>query len=303
METFHIHLHGDVLKIGFNPGKPATTDHIVRDVISRLKAMDDSGELAGGPLLKVNGPAPLPVCYTLAHHLANKYRTVAVFDPKAGAYVVAIAQSSTYGCGELIPADTPVVSSHIKVVLCGPPRSGKSCLRQGLKQAILKIANAPYPYVITACPDGEGAWFSEAAQRDPILARQLKDAYKAKFTPEFATLAAGWVCQTQNPLTLIDVGGKVTDENRQIMAQATHAIILSSDLEQISTWKTFCQSVGLTVLAQVHSNYEAEHDHVVSETAGFITGQVHHLERGEDISTRPMVQALARHILQQLPTP
>ncbi|NEP63182.1 MAG: CRISPR-associated protein Csx3 [Symploca sp. SIO2G7] len=306
METFHIHLQDDVLKIGFNPDRPAKTEHIVKDVIGRLRVMEDNGELIGGPLLKINGPAPLPVCYTLAHHLLDKYRTIAVFDPKTGAYVVAIAQSSTYSCGELIPADDPtdqaITTSPIKVVLCGPPRSGKSCLRQGLKQAILTIANAPYPYVITACPDGEGAWFSEAAQRDPTLARQLKDGYKAKFTPEFAALAAGWVRQTPNPLTLIDVGGKITDENRQIMAQATHAIILSGDPDQIPVWENFCRSVGLTILAQVHSHYGADCDRVVLETPNIITGQVHHLERGEDISSRPMVQALAHHIVQQLPS-
>lgn len=45
----------------------------------------------------------------------------------------------------------------MKVVLCGPPRSGKSCLREGLKQAIRRVPGAPYPYVITAAPDGEGA--------------------------------------------------------------------------------------------------------------------------------------------------
>jgi CRISPR-associated protein Csx3 len=49
----------------------------------------------------------------------------------------------------------------VKVVLCGPPHSGKSCLREGLKQAIRQIPNAPYPYVLTACPDGEGAWYFE----------------------------------------------------------------------------------------------------------------------------------------------
>lgn len=35
----------------------------------------------------------------------------------------------------------------MKLVFCGPPRSGKSCLREGLKKAI-GIQNEPYPYVI-----------------------------------------------------------------------------------------------------------------------------------------------------------
>ncbi len=122
----------------------------------------------------------------------------------------------------------------IKVVLCGLPRSGKSCLREGLKQAILRIGGAPYPYVITACPDGEGAWFSEAARRDFELARRLKEEYKAKFTPEFAQLRASWVRNTTETLNIIDVGGKISPENRVIMSPATHAVILAGDMSKAS---------------------------------------------------------------------
>ncbi len=63
-----------------------------------------------------------------------------------------------------------------KIVLAGPPRSGKSCMREGLKQAIRAIPGAPYPYVITACPDGEGAWFQETVNQNPELAAACKAA-------------------------------------------------------------------------------------------------------------------------------
>ena len=80
----------------------------------------------------------------------------------------------------------------IKVVLAGPPRSGKSCLREGLKQAILgfktESSGVPYPYVITACPDGEGAWFQETMEKYPEIAKACKAAYKGKFTQEFVRL-------------------------------------------------------------------------------------------------------------------
>ena len=303
MSTFLITLQNDTLYIGPNPEQPATTDRLVQDAIAKVDHMLAQGNLPGGPLLKVNGPAPLPVCFALAHKLAPIYRAIAAFDPKVNSYIVVITQDAAYTCGELIQQTaiaegTANSYSPVKVVLCGPPRSGKSCLRQGLKQAISQLPNAPYPYVITACPDGEGAWFSEAAQRDPQIARQLKDAYKTNFTPAFATLAAGWVSNTQNPLTLIDVGGKRTDENKRIMAPASHAIILSGDPSQIPEWEDFCQSLSLTIIAKVHSDYNQTQDNVVTSPSGPITGHVHHLERGEDISTRPMVQALAHQIVQ-----
>lgn len=73
----------------------------------------------------------------------------------------------------------------MKVVLCGPPQSGKSCLRQGLKDAVSRIPGAPYCYVITASPYGEGAWYQETVNHDPALAAASKAAYKGKFTTEF----------------------------------------------------------------------------------------------------------------------
>jgi CRISPR-associated protein Csx3 len=158
------------------------------------------------------------------------------------------------------------------------------------------MEGAPYPYVITACPDGEGAWFSEAAMRDFELARRLKEEYKAKFTPEFAQLRASWVRNTTETLNIIDVGGKISPENRVIMSPATHAVILAGDMSKASAWKEFCRELGLQVIALIHSEYHREADRIDTEEP-LLTGSVHHLERGEDVSGRLMVQALARKLV------
>lgn len=141
----------------------------------------------------------------------------------------------------------------MKIVLCGPPRSGKSCLRQGLKDAIRSIPGAPYPYVITACPDGEGAWFQETMNQDPDLAASCKAVYKAKFTPEFVKRIADSVANCTIPLTLVDIGGITSDENRQICRTATHAILLAGDVGRLPEWRAFCKELGISVLAEVHS--------------------------------------------------
>ena len=103
------------------------------------------------------------------------------------------------------------------IVLEGPPRSGKSCLRQALKEAISQMPEARdlciYPYVITACPDGEGAWFQEAASKDPDLARRLKEDYKSKFTPAFVDRVSESVEKVLLPLVFIDFGGITSVEN------------------------------------------------------------------------------------------
>lgn len=187
----------------------------------------------------------------------------------------------------------------MKTVLCGPRHSGKSCLREGLKQAILpfhRAGIAPYPYFITACPDGEGSWYAEAVRNNPDLADKLKQEYKAKFTWAFAENKALDVKNVSLPLTVIDVGGKIDDKNELIMQYATHAVILAGEMSKVAEWEVFCQKLNLSVIAIIHSDYDGKCDRIETETP-ILRGSVHHLERGEDVSSRPMVQALAKVLI------
>ncbi|MEK7143687.1 MAG: hypothetical protein AAB756_02555 [Patescibacteria group bacterium] len=185
-----------------------------------------------------------------------------------------------------------------KIVLAGPPRSGKSCVREGLKQALRAIPGAPYPYVITACPDGEGAWFQETVNSDLELAAACKAAYKAKFTPEFVSRIADSVRNCSLELTLVDIGGITSVENEQICSGATHIVILVDDSSKMPEWREFAKNVGLTVVAEIHSDYHGTEDKVVGASQdGILRGSVHHLERGEPVASRPMIRALAEHLL------
>ena len=185
-----------------------------------------------------------------------------------------------------------------KIVLAGPPRSGKSCMREGLKQAIRAIPGAPYPYVITACPDGEGAWFQETVNHDPDLAAACKAAYKAKFAPEFVDRIKTSVESCSLELTLIDIGGIPSVENEQICSGATHMVMLAGDTNRISEWYEFAEKVGLTVVAEIFSDYHGSEDKIEGVAQdGILHGSVHYLERGENVSERPMIGALAEHLL------
>lgn len=185
-----------------------------------------------------------------------------------------------------------------KIVLAGPPRSGKSCMREGLKQALRAIEGAPYPYVITACPDGEGSWFQETVNQNPALAAACKAAYKAKFTPEFMARIADSVRNCALPLSLIDIGGIPSVENERICSAATHIVILAGDMARVAEWRQFAARVGLTVVAEIHSDYYGMEDVVAGAGPdGILRGSVHHLERGEPIADRPMVKALSGHLL------
>ena len=198
----------------------------------------------------------------------------------------------------------------MKIVLAGPPKSGKSCLREGLKQAILDFrresSDVPYPYVITACPDGDGAWFQETMEKYPEIAKACKEAYKGEFTPEFVRLVADHVRNCEQPLTMVDIGGLIDDYNRDICRFATHIVILAgNDLEggerwdvRIAEWREFAKALDLTVVAEIFSDYHGKTDIVKNVCSdNTLRGSVHYLERGEHIVDRPMVRALARHIL------
>ena len=198
----------------------------------------------------------------------------------------------------------------IKVILAGPPHSGKSCLREGLKRAILgfkrESSDMPYPYVITACPDGEGAWFQETMEKYPEVAKACKAAYKGTFTPEFVKLVADHVHHCEQPLTLVDIGGLIDAYSYEVCRSATHIAILAGNNSEsgeswdvrMEEWREFAKKLDLTVIAEIFSDYHGKGD-VVKDVCpdNILRGSVHHLERGERIETRPMVQALARHIL------
>ncbi|GAB1541973.1 hypothetical protein NUACC21_46460 [Scytonema sp. NUACC21] len=324
MHSYQLKLEGEVLRVGFNRLLPAQGDRIVRDALELLEMMIDSQQIKGGECILIDGPQSVPVAYILSHRLAHLYEVVAVLDPKIGRkidtpsgavryknYIVTISHgSSTYQVGDLIQTEEPQQErSIIKVVLCGPPKSGKSCLRDGLKRAILANLGAPYPYVITACPDGEGSWHQETYENNQPLAQDIKPVNKADVTPEFAQEAAQWVKSANQLLNIIDVGGKISPENETIMQPATHAVILSGDTSKFAKWEKFCQQLGLKIVAKIHSQLDAVEDRVdfvdewkqrtseLLQQAPLLSGSVHKLERGQNVSTRPMVQALAEILI------
>jgi CRISPR-associated protein Csx3 len=178
-------------------------------------------------------------------------------------------------------------------------------MREGLKQAIMalarKLGSDIYPYVITACPDGEGSWFQQTVNLSPEAAKEAKDAYKAKFTPEFVRRITISVAVCSEPLVLVDIGGIPSPENYKICASATHAILLAGDLDRLPEWREFCNKLGLGIIAEIHSDYHGTEDVVPTLHEDNIwRGSVHHLERGEEVQERLTIQALADILLQMV---
>ena len=102
MRAFSITRNGNTLKLAF--GAPASNDVIVKDAVARLGEMDASGELSGGGIILLNGPASLPVACAIAHAIAHRFSAVGVFDPKLNGYVVAVTHDPSVILGSVIPA-------------------------------------------------------------------------------------------------------------------------------------------------------------------------------------------------------
>jgi len=100
MASYKINIEGNLLRIGFD--EPAQNDEIVVDATQQLTKLVDDGVLAGGEILRINGPASLPVAMAIAHAVGHLYQAVACFDPKLSKYVVSIAHGDKYSVGELV---------------------------------------------------------------------------------------------------------------------------------------------------------------------------------------------------------
>lgn len=187
----------------------------------------------------------------------------------------------------------------MKIIIGGPPHSGKSCLRYGLKEAVKNVSDEIYPYIITACPDGEGGWYHETVGQNSDLGKKLKAKSKGKFSQELVDLYAKWVETCTSPLTLIDIGGLPDSYNKKICKNATHAVLIASDLDNLDAWRSFCSELDLHIIAELHSTLHAERDEPLQlGKNGSYYGSVHGLERGDtSLPTRPTVQQLASLIV------
>ena len=187
----------------------------------------------------------------------------------------------------------------MKIALCGPPQSGKSVLRERLKSALLALDPSFYPYVITANPDGEGSWYQQAVHTDPDAAQAAKTLAKQKWTDAHADKYASDVRNVTLPLTFIDLGGRVDEKNHRICALATHAILIAPSIEAFGEWRDFATTCGLTILAELISDYHGAQD-VIESSGPPLRASVHHLQRGEIAEPRPTITALAQLILDSL---
>lgn len=166
----------------------------------------------------------------------------------------------------------------MKVIVCGPPHSGKSVFLYGL----CKLLPREQYFLLRAAPDGEGSW----TYRNDLNADLRR---KGQFDRPFMDYVLNGLRNTSAPLTLVDVGGVRSPENERIFRECDAFIVLSSSDEELEAWRQFGEGLGLRCLALLKSDLQGEHS---LESAEVPRGTVAGLERGQLVIS-PAHEALA----------
>jgi CRISPR-associated protein Csx3 len=135
------------------------------------------------------------------------------------------------------------------IAVGGPPHSGKSVFLNTLHQR-LHQRMGDRVFLEPVCPDGEGKWVAEA---EPEVVQRIRKKYE--FSPEFLhqKIQAIENLGRNKPLVLLDLGGKRSVENAQILARSTSLMILSSDSDEVAHWRDFGESQGCQVVVELVS--------------------------------------------------
>lgn len=163
------------------------------------------------------------------------------------------------------PADLRASYQGRVIAVGGPPHSGKSVFLAELYNQLL-LRQPSGIFLHRACPDGEGMWSNEA---DPAIVQQIRK--KAAFSEEFVNLTLHAIEQLgKNPqlsLVLLDLGGKRTAENAEILRRSTHCIVVSADEQEALRWHVFAADEGCPVLASFQSRLVRSPDQQIDLTA------------------------------------
>lgn len=174
-----------------------------------------------------------------------------------------------------------------KVIVCGPPHSGKSVFLANVKELLPRTGY----FMFRCCPDGEGTWSAKADQETVKEIRR-----KGKFDKTFMDYVLKGLDNIQShiPLVLVDVGGIRSAENAEIFKRCDYFIVLSSKEDEIVEWIKFGTEHGLKPLAILKSELVGTECLECEEVP--VRGTVTNLERGTYQLESKLLGALASRL-------
>lgn len=178
----------------------------------------------------------------------------------------------------------------MKIVVCGPPHSGKSVFVEQLRRRLLPLGIVG---VLEGCPDGEGGWAGATDQASVGALRR-----KGKFTQEFVSWVIKSVEGSPMPLLLVDVGGVRSAENERIFSACDAFIVLANPAKvgELEAWDVFGRAHGCKPVALLASVLNGESVLALNQGDGVVRGTQAGLERGHRVGG-PVLDALVAQLV------
>jgi len=173
-----------------------------------------------------------------------------------------------------------------RVVVCGPPHSGKSVFLANLQ----RLLPSEHYMLIFGAPDGEWHWSNEA---DQGLVQNLRE--KKKFSKDWCGEIVTAIQSAEQRLVLVDTGGKRLPPNDEIFSSCDAFIIISSLPEEVIEWKKYGESYGCQCLAELDSVLHGASELYTDRGDDIIRGRIAGLERGQTVES-PVLDVIANRL-------
>jgi len=176
----------------------------------------------------------------------------------------------------------------MKIVFCGPPHSGKSVFIANLVDTLPSDAYT----IIRACPDGEGIWSNNQNQRETSRVRK-----KGTFTKSFIKDTCQAIDKQTNKIVLVDVGGAISKENKEIMKHCDSFVVISNEKVKKREWLEFGEKLGLECMGCFDSSLEGQEEIYARDP--FLQGNIVGLERGKLLENSPIIKGMASDMIRK----
>ncbi|MGI0085205.1 MAG: hypothetical protein ACREBQ_08995, partial [Nitrososphaerales archaeon] len=145
---------------------------------------------------------------------------------------------------------------EIRIIIGGPPNSGKSTLVNSMKRALWEIG-------VKANSAELDLWAPTLEFLEGKITKGERDSRKQKkVTKEEAEEASKRLVEASQDgsIAIGDCPGRMSEELKIIVKNATHAIILcrADQIHEIESWRKFFSEAGIPIIAELVSDLEGD---------------------------------------------
>ncbi len=176
-----------------------------------------------------------------------------------------------------------MVALPVRLIIGGPPNSGKSTLAESLAIALRSLGLDAYAEDLDlASPTlefirGKAGW-------------EERHGTKKQWTPELAEKAAALfeVTSTKHAIVIGDAPGKITSESRTIAKKANYAIVLCRDdcRGEIKKWQKFFRELQVPVICVAISKLMGKGNVVNKNCISAVLIGLNRTPKVDDVMTR-----------------